>query len=600
MVSNKTLAIIGILLSAIMLIGTAKFNWGLFQLFGWTTLTLTKASFTSSDPFFNDEVWILTVAQGGLGQHAIGTIDNEEIGELSGKKPANDLKITIDYSKFSWEYPIIVDYASMPIYRYTFKKWTNWNPFYGGEQLLNDVKANCPNYRWYGKFPMSFDYFCINEEQITSYVGYFDNCNFHAISTITVEAKGQRYSETIDTKGKVSTKVGPYVYVVWNGNLLKQNCYSQQPYKPFYANGWKIGSAQYYEDYKNKYDFFVSMMGISKANNNPPSEATIISMINEVNRKADRFVYSTQSFYGGQIKNPYDVSKAYLEVGVGSDVQVPVYTFYVKADWLGLYQPTAIPQILDAKGTMFKSGEWGNLYVKFKNVGDRGNFEVYAICESPINVLDTTKTVGLDSGEIATAYIRVGANVNQRYDKYCTIYVKSLGNVDSRRVLVTVDPQKVCNPGMTICENNVVKQCNEFGSGYNIIETCGANEYCTYVNGQAQCVKKGEETEECAWWDVFCHVNKATISLSKSIESFLKSIFEPVTDFFNTIGLLMGGIAAIIGFAIGRDMFVKKKKDWVGLLIALLLAVFLFFLVKLTWWIGIITLIGYIIYKAIK
>jgi len=463
-----------------------------FQTAGWTTLSLTKAVFTSASKFFTGKVWILTVAQGGLGQHAEGVISASEVKEQSGVQPENDLKIGIDFSKSQWEYPIKVDYTSTPVYHYELQSTTSWNPLFNLDEWS---KKACPHRKWWGKIggaPPT--YWCIDEVQKTSYVGYLDSCNYHFTTTVKVEAKGESYEKTIDSKEQISTYIGPYVYVIWNGNLIKQSCPSPSPYVPYYSNGWKLGSKHYYDDYKAKYNYFIDSMRLVENRQISYDLETLQRMVDLVDQYGDRFLSHRPTF--GQLNNPYDISRAYVSLQTSGDVQVPVYTFYVKADWLGIYQPTPKPQIIDARGTSFKSGESGYLYVSWKNVGDTGNFAVWATCQSPIDVMDTTKVYSVKKGETGTAYVRVGYNGYQHVETNCKIYVQAQGTsyVDSRTVRVTADPQTVCNPGEMICDGPRIKKCNPYGSGWDIVKVCAEDEYCTYVNGVPQCVKHGQPT----------------------------------------------------------------------------------------------------------
>jgi hypothetical protein len=460
--------------------------------YGWTTLSLTKASFVTTAPGgLPSPVWILSVMQGGLAQNALGVIDNEEVGAMSGTKPKYDLKIEMSWDKLSWEYPIHVDYSSLPIRSYTLITWDDW-------RLVcyeSDAKAKCGSYIYWGKFPMSATCFCIKETQETSYMGYLDNCNIHSISTIKLTAKDRTYSETIDTKGEISKNIGPYAYVVWDGNLMKQNCPTQSPYKPFYNVGWQLGDANYYNDYVHYYRDFREYMASCVAGANC-DKATISTKINYVNSYGSNFIQQPKKF--GEIIDSSSTDKAYVDLTVTSDVQVPLYTFYVSASWLEIYQPQPKPQIVEAKGVDFKSGEYGFLYVKFKNVGDTGNFEVWAECSSPIYVLDSTKTIGVSVGGESETYIKVGGNVASKSCQSCTIKVKGAGtnNIDSREVQVCVDPQKVCNPGTKECSQDLtyIRQCNSEGSGWVRYHDCASDEYCTYVEGEPKCVKKTPPT----------------------------------------------------------------------------------------------------------
>lgn len=520
---------------------------------GFTTLSLTQASFASTSQFFNDKLWIMTIAQGGLGQHATGTISADSIGTSSGTKPASDLKISIDYSKFSWEYPIKVDYASTPIYKYTLSTWTSLL-----SPSISDVQSHCPSYAYYGKFPLSFKAFCIDETQTTSYMGNLDNCNFHTTATFNVNGA----TKTIDSKEQINSYIGDKVYVTWNGNLVKQACQSQAPYKPFYSAGWKLGSAQYYSDYSSAlttFDFNVNRF----LSGSSFSESDLQGAVNTVNQKSDRFTASIQQF--GTVMEPASTDGAYVDLSVTSDVQVPVYTLYVKADLLGIYQPVAKAQIVSSSGAEFKSGEYGNIFAEIRNIGDAGNFNVWAVCTSPFQYLETTKTVSLQKDATATTYLRIGANVASTQTGTCTIKVQAAGTSDIVQATVSVraDPQYVCNAGTKRCDNLQIQQCNSAGSGWTTVQTCASNQYCTYQNAQPVCV------------DTRCTTNCPPPPPPNDLTKYL-----PV--------LILGGAGALLFYAFKRDAVWGMVGGMIGAGIGFIITWFQ----SLAWWQQLLTVTG--------
>ncbi len=547
--------LIPLLIVLVITIGFLYQNGFHFQMVGFTTLSLSDAEFTSNLPGLScNKGWILTVSQGGLGQSAVGTISKESIGDKSGVEPAHDLSISMNNEKLVWEYPIHVDYASDPVYKYVIHSTKSWNPLFDVDKW---VKENCPNVKWYGKFVGTpITYWCIDKIQETSYMGYLDNCDVHFKTNITVETRGDKYSTYIDNRDEISKKIGDYVYVVWNGNLLKKNCPSQSPYKPFYENGWKLGYNEYYTNYKIQHSNFLQDMDryIDSCNGIfPPKECNIDSLsrkVNNINSVADKFLTTSATF--GSVDNKDQKNSAYVEVYPNSDVQVPVFTFYVCADWLGIYQPEPIPRIIDSRGTTFKSGEYGEAWVKFTNDGDDGNFEIWIDCPSPFNSIDTTKTISCDSGENCETKLKVGANTNERITRTCTIHVKGAGtnNEDTTTVTVTADPQKVCNPYDKVCDENQIKQCNSAGSGWNVIQTCPSGYYCTYRNGQPVCVSGSQPippsptpSGKINWVKVFALLSGLIAFLSMTREDFRKK---------NWMGIFYG---LMVGIVVGVMMY---------------------------------------------
>lgn len=480
------LAIVAVLFVVGLLVGGIALN---VLPIGQTTLSLSQASFTNNLPGLScSKGWIMTVTQGGLGQQAYGVISAEDVGASSGTTPKYDLNINMMWDHLAWEYPILVDYNTEPVYTYTAVPFAySYNPLALG-CLKENADSACGEYEVYGQWNNGLECFCVRKDSVTSDMGYLDNCNIHSISTVNVEAKGVSSSAVIDTKGQISSLVGNYVYVVWNGNLLKQNCPSQAPYRPLYNNGWKIGSDALYDQYRNANSILESELDYPYT---VWDKTSLESKINDNNDKAYNFRSQLQQF--GSIQNSFDTDEAYVELGLTSDAQVPVYTFYVCADLLEIYLPEPNPRILESKGATFKTGEKGNLYVKWKNIGDNGNMEVSAVCDSPMNVLDTAKTVYTAADDEGFEYIQVGTNINSHVDANCEIYVKGAGtnNQVSATVQVSADPQQVCTPNEKICDNNDIVQCNSAGSGQSVIEECGART-CTYKDGVPVCINTGD------------------------------------------------------------------------------------------------------------
>ena len=120
------LAILGLLFLA----SSVEFKGGglhqlLFQ--GFLTLSLDKVEFRSSDPRLNDEVFVITILQGGTGQRLEGTIEvtPDVIESFTGKKVEKKLVFDVKDGEQYCEYEIVPKYWPMPtpIYTYTLRTW---------------------------------------------------------------------------------------------------------------------------------------------------------------------------------------------------------------------------------------------------------------------------------------------------------------------------------------------------------------------------------------------------------------------------------------------------------------------------------------------
>lgn len=587
----KTILIIAILIAGIVLVGYKPLT------IGFTTLSLSQVSFTNNlgGVLPCSKGWILYVSEGGLGQYAVGTFSKEELGK-SGTKPQYDLKIEKTSGEYWWEYPIKIDYNTLPVSTVHYQEWFC---LWADE---NEAVKKCGNKTaYYGKYPNSFTCFCIAENREASYIGFLDN-PYYAFSTKwRVTAKGETYEATLSNKGSpntvtAATKLGNYVYIRWDANKVAGNYPSQQNIVAWYSKEWKLGNKFLYQQYVDAWNAY--RRALNDALGGKIDSVALKNRIDEVNKAASKFLSTQESF--GSIENKYSVTNGYVKITQSSPAQLPTYVIYVCAEWLGIYTPVPRPYIIQAQGTSFKTGEYGYITVVVGNDGDNGNIDVWATCDSPISA-EPVKTYGINKGEIKTIYIKVTASTSTEISAYCTVYVRSLTYTDSRKVIVSVSPQRICEPNQMICDvGNVIKKCNSAGSGWETVQVCSATQYCAYENGIPKCFEKTPSPSpslpapslpspslpspggECEWWNIAC-----------KIERFVAG----VKTFFFMLSLVLSGLGALMVLAIGREKFVRHEKDYVGWAIIVGLAIFTGLLIYNTWWIFVIVLVAYYIIK---
>lgn len=456
---------------------------GIASLTGMTPMSLSQASFTSKSDFFNGEkMWILSATQGGIAARAQGTIDNADIGSKSGTKPVNDLTLDITYSEQSCEYPIEVNYNALAITR--LQQPTEWGCLF----YPSDAEAlrYCPSGAVYkGKYSGALTCFCVAYADHTGAIGKINNPYVHTISDITVSTAGKSETKRFDTKGNLAGYLGTNVYAQWNGYLSTGVCDSQATYLPFYTNGqWYVGSSDQYGYYTQVWNDLSSSVGGGITRDN------LVNKINNVNRYADGAMTNQ---YFGYVNNPASLSAALIKKDMSSFIAVPVWTFYVKAAWLGIYVPTAQVQIEDIRSSTFKSGAEGTIYVSVHNIGDeRGTVDVSASCPSPFTQVGGTQSSTLEPGVTSPFYIRIQGSSDRSTCGTCTVTASTLGKGVSKTVQVCVDPHAVCEPGKSRCVINDIKQCNEFGSAEVLVKSCSADEVCQYDQfASPVCMKKG-------------------------------------------------------------------------------------------------------------
>ena len=441
----------------------------------FTTLSLTSADFRSKSEFFNEKTWILYVSQGGMAQNAEGKIDKEDVDQESGSQPKNDLFIDIGYSTQTCEYPIVKDYNSYPIKKFDLRTW--------GKNLISGCEwdEHCSNYNWHGQYHLTTTCFCI-EETAEYPVATYESPRTHTEAEIVVEAKGEQYTTDFDTRGETKGFVGSNVYYKWDGyKATAMSCPEKNSqYKATYYNGqWKGISNQNYERYVNHRDSIDLLIGTKPKKDHITEQMSILN------------TYSTQALsqvYPGTIENSNSLQSAVLVTELDSNTMIPTYVFYVKADWLGIYQPVGEPKITDIKTSCFKTGENGKVDVYVKNIGDeRDGFAVNVNCPSPFTEDPTVEKV-VQPGMTERFTIGLYADVSQKTEKTCTVKAVGLDKTDEKTFKACADPQVVCQANRWSCDDNKVMKCNEFGSANDLVDTCTPNEECVYApDGRAYC-----------------------------------------------------------------------------------------------------------------
>lgn len=451
---------------------------------GFTVLSLSEASFVNNanlpdGSIFSGNAWIMTVRQGGMAQHAVGTITPSEVNSESGVQPEENFEISIDYSRQSCEYPLQARYSSQKIGVIERYEWTcALPPSY--QEGLN----HCPNQMiGYGKYPFSFECYCLQVPTASPVDNYIENGYVHTVSTITVQAGQSSSSLNIDTTENIRGYIGNNVYAVWDGYLGSgQSCSSPDQYAGVYSQGrWKLGNKNYYNTYVSWYDGLLQLMGSS------PSKDQITNYLNNANNYANWFLNTPASF--GTVENPTDINNAIVVNDVPSFIAFPLYTFFVKADWLGIYQPVGRPDILSVQTETFSSGAEGTARVNVKNVGDDAEvFNVWINCPSPFSMIGGTQERTVNPGSTQLFTLGLTADVSSYTEVTCTAYAQGVEYTDTMIFTASADPQIVCTPNSWTCENGNPHKCNSAGSGTIQMDTCTQEEECVYrTDGSTYC-----------------------------------------------------------------------------------------------------------------
>ncbi len=543
------------------------------QLSGFTTLSVSNAQFQSSGDFFNGARYILTVAQGGLGQFATGHITPSDLSG-SGETPDEAFDIKITYGKQSCEYEINPNRDAVPIFSYNLKEYPI-NIFLDctEEDALKAVGGQ--NLFSHGKPAFSFSCFAVQRNPIISVIAVNSISNPEVHTIATVETSGGINNAlngqfNIDTRGSTQGFVGSNAYVTWNGYLARSVCATNQDeFTGLYESGkWKIGS-------KFLYDSYVSTKITNEVLLTNPSGITKENLQTAINRINSASVTArNERSFGEFISNPFSVNNAVINQALDSFVSVPVYTFIIKADALGISQPIANIKPVSCEWPTFSTN--GNIKVNLINDGESGNADVSASCADLTS--GTTKTVSVTGGGTSSVFIPVSGSTLQPKTVSCSINVNNAaGSTNSISCSTTLLNEITCEANQKFCDGNAVKQCNSFGSGSSIIDTCESTEICSLdASGVSACIGTDGCPNSGTINPTACNQCAQGFELVGAIPFISDTgVCEEIEDEL-PIAIIVGGIGAALIFLIsGRNSL--RERDVVGIAISSIFAVIVFF-----------------------
>jgi len=525
---------------------------GLLSVYGFTTLALSSAQFSSSSQWWTGNTWILTVAQGGLGQRAEGIISASSIGASSGQTPQKDLNITMEMTGQNCFYNINKDVNAQPIYVYQI---------YNLGSILTCPSTSSQCYTTPYKPVGSLDCYCVGREQMFSAIATSIAPPYYTQRTdITVTAGFNKVTKSFDTKGQTAGYVGDNVYAIWNGYAMRDICPTdyQQYYGFLNTRGgdatWQVGSKSLYNDYvmyKANFEQFIQDCASGVSLLGPCNVQNFQTYVNTVNSKEAVAVNPVRfgTSPATEVMNN-SVSGASIQEYPNTLIGSSLWTMYVKADWLGIYQPTPNIVIQDVQCPTFKSNGFvqANLY----NSGDEtGNANVWVTCNSPIVSNGQSKQVGLASKTSDNVYLDISAVTTSPTSASCIVSVQNLpGQTYTKSITCQVNPEQLCTPNLKTCANDVIIQCNSYGSAQTDVQDCKAtNQICQYVNNVPTCVDKAQPG--CNFLDFGCYFNNAI----QWLQSLWTGLISGTTNILIWIGII------VIGYIVLK-VILKNKKLW--------------------------------------
>lgn len=461
------IALIGVIL--LILLSGGYLN---FLSIGWTTLSISQASWFSTDTQLNGGGWLLTFVANGGGEHAYGSwssTDEKFYGLLN--KP-NWFSVNYDQLEQYVSYPVTTNYENI-----NFVNYVEYDATYNPTITPSQLDAWCYNenqgFMW-GQYAYSMKFWC------AKYAKYgeahtFLSGTFNWKGKITVNSMLEEVSGTIDNIGNsivIPNGVGSnVVWAKWAGNTVSGSdlptTANVKPVYNFQNQQWRIVNKAAYDSWKS-YDLtVVQCLSTKKSDGTDPRFCT-----NNLNNIVNSIIVATtndQIFQYATV-DITNINQPVIKINVGL-LQYPMIQLKIKADFVGIWLPCASisPQFSQIDGTLLGTATQslrGRAVIKNPGSVD-AVFSAKITCPSGIIV---TKPV--DSTLKDTYEIKAGQSVEITYTHtaaqavsgQCTITVYDMNCPDVKSSYnYWVDFKRYCaincGPGTILNEADCTCKC---------------------------------------------------------------------------------------------------------------------------------------------
>lgn len=525
--------------------------------YGGATITLQKVDFIYNDGKLDYEpAYLLTVAIGAGSEYAVGSFDKDQMATSEGM-PKYDFTMRYEIEKETCSYPIVNTHE--PIYEMVY---ATQKGIYVSESWCANLASNdaSPVYWFFRPKGLTLTHYCVWLRRIGTH-GELRTPEHDFRARIILEREdGSRYDAIVDSLDQTSVKIGDIGYANWAGYLpTRYRCPSPADQKivAAYVNGmWRTTDENAWYEYKSYYQYGLEQcLKLFQE-----GSVSFEDCKNEFETKLSNAIREKPfTFLGGTAK----VTESYVDRGLAV-LDLPkvisniLMVLHIKAKWLGIVIPVGRPEIVSVVSNPFTTGDTGYITVTVKNTGSvMDKFGVTATCPSPFQV--TPEYVDVPAGEERVVHLVVRAgSVSGEFSSTCTVKAYSISkpeNYDTATVKVTVKPLIVCTPGHRICSGNLIKRCNEQGTGYTIVDDV-CDYTCEYRDGVPFCSEAPKPA---------CQLEGMSCGLFKKCCEGLECVNGICVKkgFKINVGLIIAVISAFgVGFVVPEILYPKMKKEY--------------------------------------
>lgn len=449
---------------------------------GFSTLSLDNIDFSANGDEFNNQFFLL-ISEDGTDDYAVGTFTSSQLSEeVTAEK---GLKIETQVTDKTCSYDIRS--SNEKIYRMELERTLRWNPFNDGAK---EQECRQKGDFFFGFIANIFSYNCYYGTGETIR-GEITDKTYYVKDNVKVTVGSETRTATVSNTDPTDSVQD--VVVRWQGNLASgRDCPDMVEQIPFYnqkSGEWYLASRSSYTQLTaHLYTEFENCVADIKIEGDNKRNAEKCS--DDYNRFLDNLLLPTSfsiKSSTGTISTSSS-SSGVVEVPDVDLLQFPVLSLKINADWIGIVQPVTKPKIVSLSTECFKQGTVGYITAKVKNDGGSGAFSITASCQSPLKPTQGSIIKDIEAGETKDIQVSITGASLEEQKKECSITVKDRSDPsisDTKSVLACVSPVELCTAGAKRCNNNLIQQCNDAGSGYEIVQEC--RDECIIDDGEPVC-----------------------------------------------------------------------------------------------------------------
>jgi len=466
---------------------------------GINVMDISKGEYVSTDPFFNNETYKITLTPASNSQSLSGYYSPDIIAQLTGKRPEQGFKLdvtlvneTIDYHLSNTSYLVqnlvvrcsqdYLDTMGICVQR----TYCGYNPTWGdNSDILNCMQSKIPiaNYKCSQSCASGY-----TTKGVTNLIDPTPFLNYNVEVKVTLD-DGTVY-KTYITPNNQSGAIADFVRIQSNGGLqgiqYPATMSSQiVSYLPAGTSTIQI------KDYS-------TFMALNNFKNTLVDGATRVNSQTTYNAYLSAFLSSTGQMgqYCSQmsVENASTVTSTKVKCVPSQPPLLPILTIYLNsAKTLKVHVPMGMPDILSASVTKVLAADKSEVSIQVKNTGETDTFELSLKCPTDVTAYSTK--LEIPAGTTTTGLIDYqGAGIIQN----CSVTAKSVNNPanqDATTVKLSIYP--ICSrtaPNnaavMVFTERGCAFICPNYGTEDVFDSSCGkitnydrcGDSNCSYEN----------------------------------------------------------------------------------------------------------------------